>query len=68
MGLGAKPYRFLTDDNDKSKTVKYTQNLSWKRKYEDYRNCLEATQLEHKIIHPRFIKNHKEFMKKIKQY
>ena len=39
-----------------------------KRKYEDYRNCLEATQLEHKIIHPRFIKNHKEFMKKIKQY
>ena len=52
MVLGAKPYRFLTDDNDKS----------------NYRNCLEATQLEHKIIHPRFIKNHKEFMKKIKQY
>ena len=44
-----KTYSYLTDDNDKNqeRTQKSVpQNGNWSLKYDDYKNCLEANQLE----------------------
>ena len=45
-------YRYLTDRNDESKKTKGTKQCIIKRKakFEDFINCLEATQLNDKII------------------
>ena len=53
VGLGAKTYNYLTDDNNESKKAKVTKKCIIKRKLilEDYKNCLQASQLENKIIH-----------------
>ena len=39
---------YLTDDNDENKKAKGTKQcvIKWKRKFEDYKICLEANQLE----------------------
>ena len=46
--LRAKTYNYLTDNNDGDKTAKGTKKyaIKDKLKFEDYKNCLEATQLE----------------------
>ena len=43
FGLRAKTYSYLADDI--SKCVSWKENL----KFENYKNCLEATQLDNKI-------------------
>ena len=42
----AKTYSYLTDNNDEHKKAKDTKKCAIKRKlkFEDYKNCLEATQ------------------------
>ena len=51
--LRAKTYNYLIDDNIEGKKTKDTKKCVIKRelKLEDYRNCLEVTQLENKINH-----------------
>ena len=49
--LKPKPYRYLTDNNNRNKKAKGTKKCVIKRKllFEDYKYCLEPTQLENKI-------------------
>ena len=51
VGLRAETYSYLRDDGSKNKKVKGTKKCVIKRKlkFENYKNCLEATQLENKI-------------------
>ena len=51
VGLRAKTYSHLKDNNDEDKKAKDTKNCVIKRKlkFEDYKNCLEAAQIENKI-------------------
>ena len=49
IGLRAKSFSYFTDNNDQDKKAKGTKILLQKLKFEDYKNCLEATQLENKI-------------------
>ena len=68
-----KPYSFLTDMGDENKIAKGTKKCVIKRKikFEDYKNCLEATRLESEINYlekskldvDNLIKNHKELTK-----
>ena len=50
--LRAKTYSYLIDDGSEDKKAKGTKKCVIKRKlkFENYKNCLEATQLENKII------------------
>ena len=52
-GLRARTYSFLKDNNDKDKKAKGTKKCFIKRrlKFQDYKNCLEAAQIENKINH-----------------
>ena len=52
--LRAKAYSDLLDDGNKDKKAKDTKKCVIKRKlkFENYKNCLEATQLDDKINHP----------------
>ena len=73
VGLRAKTYMYLMDDNSEDKKAKSTKKCVIKRKlkFENYKNCLEETHLENKINHLEknkididFIKeNHKEFIR-----
>ena len=51
--LKAKTYSYLNDNNDKNKKAKSTKKCVIKRKikFQDYKNCLEAAQIENKINH-----------------
>ena len=51
--LRAKTYSYLKDNNDEDKKAKGTKTCFIKRKlkFEDYKNCLEAAQIENKINH-----------------
>ena len=51
--LTAKTYSYLIDDGSEDKKAKGTKKCVIKRKlkFENYKNCLEATQLENKINH-----------------
>ena len=53
FGLTAKTCSYLKDNNDKDKKAKDTKRRVIKRKlnFEDYKNCLEAVQIENKINH-----------------
>ena len=53
VGLKVKTYSYLRDDGSEDKKAKSTQKSVIKRKLtvEDYKNCLEVTQLENKINH-----------------
>ena len=53
VGLRAKAYSiYLKDNNDEHKKEKGTKNCVIKRKvkFQDYKNCLEAAQIEIKVI------------------
>ena len=73
VGLRAKTYMYLMDDNSEDKKAKSTKKCVIKRKlkFENYKNCLEETHLENEINHLEknkididFIKeNHKEFIR-----
>ena len=66
-----KTYSYLTDDNDKNqeRTQKNVpQNGNWSLKFDDYKNCLEANQLERNNLQKKFDsdsvrRNHKKIMK-----
>ena len=51
VGLRAKTYSYLKDNNNEDKKAKGTKKCVIKRKlkFENYKNCLEATQLDNKI-------------------
>ena len=51
VGLRAKTCRYLIDDGSEDKKVEYTKKcvIKRKRKFENYKNCLETTQLENII-------------------
>ena len=49
VGLRAKTYSYLKDNNDEDKKAKGRSVIKRKLKFEDYRNCLEAAQIENKI-------------------
>ena len=79
VGLRAKTYSYLIDDSSEDKKAKDTKNcvIKIKFKFENYKNCLEATQLESKINyiekkididsikenHEEFIRNNKSILK-----
>ena len=51
VGFRAKTYSYLTNEGSEDKKAKGTKNCVIKRKlkFENFENCLEATQLENKI-------------------
>ena len=51
VGLRAKKYSYLKDNNDEDKKAKDTKKcvIKRKRKSEDYKNCLEAIRMEKKL-------------------
>ena len=51
VGQRAKTYNYLIDDGSKYKKAKDTKKcvIKIKLKFENYKNCLKATQLENKI-------------------
>ena len=51
VGLRAKTYSYLIDDGSEYKKGKYKKMCVMKRKlkFENYKNCLEATQLDNKM-------------------
>ena len=53
FGLRGKTYSYLKAKNDEDKKVKGTKKCVIKRKpkFQDYKNCLEAPQIENKINH-----------------
>ena len=61
VGLRVKNYSYLIDDNSKDKKAEGTKNCVIKRKlkFENYQNCLEATQLDNEIIYLGKIKSNK---------
>ena len=76
VGLRAKTYSYLISDGNEDKKAKGTKTCVIKRKpkFENYKNCLEATQLENKINYlekdkididsiKEFIKNNKSILK-----
>ena len=69
VGLRAKTYSYLIDDGIEDKKAKSTKKCVIKRKlkFQNYKNCLEATQLENKINYLEKnkidIDNIKEFIK-----
>ena len=50
VGLRAKTYSYLKDNNDEVKKIKSTKVcvMKRKRKLKDYKNCLEAAQFKNK--------------------
>ena len=52
-GLRAKTYSYLIDDGSRDTKAKVTKKYVIKRKlkFENYKNCFEAIQLENKINH-----------------
>ena len=53
IGLRTKPYSCLKDNNDEDKKAKGTKTCVVKRKlkFQDYKNCLEAAQIETRTNH-----------------
>ena len=49
--LGAKTQSYLKDNNDEDKKAKGTKKCVIKRKlkFQNYKNCFEAAQIENKI-------------------
>ena len=69
FGLRANTYDDLIDDSSKDKKGKSTKNCVIKRKlkFENYKNCLEATQLDNKIKHLEKNKFNIDSLKKIQK-
>ena len=53
VGTRAKAYSYVIDDGSEDKKAKGAKKyvIKIKLKFENYKNCLEATQLENKIKH-----------------
>ena len=53
VGVTAERYGYLKGSNDEDKKAKSTKKCVIKRKlkFQDYKNCLEAVQIENKINH-----------------
>ena len=53
IGLRAKAYSYLKENNNEDKKAEGTQKCVIKRKltFEDYKTCLEATQIDNKRSH-----------------
>ena len=53
LALRAKTYSYIIDDGNEDKKAKYTKKFIMKREleFQNYKNYLEATQLENKINH-----------------
>ena len=51
VGLKTKSYSYLIDDSSEDKKAKGTKKCIMERKlkFENYKNCLEATQLDDKL-------------------
>ena len=50
VGLRVRTYSYLIDDGSEDKKAKVQKSvIKRKLKFENYKNCLEATQLENKI-------------------
>ena len=67
IGLRAKACSYLIDKNDEDKKAKNPKMCVMKRKIklEDYKNCLEATELENKIKDVKKMKRTYIVLKKI---
>ena len=65
--LRAKTYSYLTGNNNEDKKAKGTKKCVIKRKlkFEDYKDCLDETQLENKTNHQEKNKNDLYSVKKI---
>ena len=65
--LRAKTYSYLIDDGSEDQKAKVTQKCMIKRKlkFENYKNSLEATQLDNKIKYLQKNKINKDILKKI---
>ena len=74
VGVRAKTYSYLIDDGSEDKKANGTTKFVIKRKlkFENYKNCVEATQLENKINYLEknkiYMDSVKEFIKTINQY
>ena len=68
VALRAKTYSYLKANGDGDKTIKDTKKYFVKRKlkFEDYKNCLEAAQIESKRNHLEKIKLMQIVLKRIK--
>ena len=53
VGLREKPYSYVKDNNDEEEKQKSKKKYIIKRKlkFEDYKNCVEAAEIENKIKH-----------------
>ena len=52
VGLRAETYSYSKENNDEDKKSKGTKTCVIKKlKFQDYKNCLEAAQVENKINH-----------------
>ena len=53
VGLRAKTYSYLKNNNDEDKKAEGKKKcvMKRKRKFEDYSNCTEAAKIENKIKH-----------------
>ena len=69
VGLRAKSYSYLIDVDSEDKNAKGTKMCVIKRrlKIENYKNCLEATQLENKINYLEKNEINKDSLKKKKR-
>ena len=69
VGLRAKSYSYLIDVDSEDKNAKGTKMCVIKRrlKIENYKNCLEATQLENKISYLEKNEINKDSLKKKKR-
>ena len=58
VGLRAKACSYFKDNDDKDKRAKGTKKCAIKRnlKFQDYKNCFEAVQIENNINHLEEIK------------
>ena len=58
LGLRAKSYNYLLDGVSENKIANRTKSFIIKRKltFQDYKNDLEAAQLENKIKYPKSVK------------
>ena len=73
VGLRAKTYSYLIDDGSEDKKAKGTKKCVIRRKlkFQNYKNCIEATQLHNKVNYleknemnvDSLKKDHKEFIK-----
>ena len=70
VGLIAKTYSYLKDNNDEDKRAKATKKCAIKRnlQFRDYKKCLQASQIENKITYLEKKENDADSLKEITKY